>query len=130
MPTFTDNCLDPGFGYENFDGYVRIWNLPRPEGGKLVMRHRWFWELFNGPIPDDKEVDHLCKNRRCCNPNHLRLLERTEHATITNKERYSELRHKGLEMLDAGYSKDEVAIACGRSRGAINLWLRWRNNDQ
>ena len=46
------------------------------ENGKrtMVLIHRAMWEWANGPIPGDLTVDHLCKNRRCGNPAHLRLL--------------------------------------------------------
>lgn len=33
--------------------------------------HRFAYMYFVGPIPDDYEVDHLCKVRHCCNPLHL-----------------------------------------------------------
>lgn len=33
--------------------------------------HRLAWELFRGPIPDGLFIDHLCENKRCCNPEHL-----------------------------------------------------------
>lgn len=120
-------CIDPGFGYENKDGYVRI--SPEHKSNKLVMRHRWFWELQRGKIPEAMELDHICKNRRCCNVNHLQLIDRSTHASNTNKERYAEVRKQGLEMLRLGISKDEVAKVLGRSRGSINLWLRWEKND-
>lgn len=84
----TPLCIDPGFGYENGDGYVRVWDKPKTEGGKLVMRHRWFWETFVSEIPDGYEVDHLCKNRRCCNLDHLQMLKRSEHRSKDNGERY------------------------------------------
>ena len=29
------------------------------------------YELFVGPIPEGKELDHLCKNSLCVNPDHL-----------------------------------------------------------
>ena len=30
------------------------------------------WELHNKQkVPEGQEIDHLCRNRRCCNPNHL-----------------------------------------------------------
>lgn len=87
MPIFTDECLDPGFGYENKDGYVRIWCKPK-KAAPLVMRHRWFWELQKGPIPEGYEINHLCKNRRCCNVNHLECIDGSLHAQKSNKERY------------------------------------------
>lgn len=33
--------------------------------------HRVVWELLNGPIPHGFELDHLCKNSTCVNPDHL-----------------------------------------------------------
>lgn len=37
--------------------------------GRLV--HRLVWEFMRGPIPDGLELDHLCRNPPCCNPDHL-----------------------------------------------------------
>lgn len=52
------------------------------EGGKtrMVLTHRVAWFLTNGPIPADLTVDHVCRNRVCCNPAHLRLLTNLENA--------------------------------------------------
>jgi HNH endonuclease len=33
--------------------------------------HLVTYELFVGPIPEGKQLDHLCKNVICCNPAHL-----------------------------------------------------------
>lgn len=54
-------------------GYATIsWR----EDGKSysVPVHRASWVHTNGPIPDGMVVDHMCRNRRCVNPEHLRLL--------------------------------------------------------
>jgi hypothetical protein len=37
----------------------------------VVYAHRWVWEQLQGPIPDGLEIDHLCRVRRCVNPDHL-----------------------------------------------------------
>lgn len=39
--------------------------------GKWVKTHRWSYEHFVGPIADGLVIDHLCRVRACCNPEHL-----------------------------------------------------------
>jgi len=33
--------------------------------------HRVVWERVVGPIAVGLQLDHLCRNRECCNPSHL-----------------------------------------------------------
>lgn len=40
--------------------------------------HRWAYEFLVGPIPEGMELDHLCRNRGCCNPDHLEPVEPIE----------------------------------------------------
>ena len=44
---------------------------------KRVLVHRFSYELFKGKIPDGLEIDHLCRNRKCCNPQHLEAVTRS-----------------------------------------------------
>jgi hypothetical protein len=39
--------------------------------GHTVKVHRVSFMQFNGYLPPKKHVDHLCRNRRCWNPDHL-----------------------------------------------------------
>lgn len=46
-------------------------------GGNLLT-HRVAYELWKGPIPAGLDIDHLCRNRACCNPAHLEAVTRRE----------------------------------------------------
>lgn len=37
--------------------------------------HRYAWELLVGPIPHGMQLDHLCRNARCVNPDHLEVVD-------------------------------------------------------
>jgi hypothetical protein len=39
--------------------------------GVSKSTHRVSYLTLVGPIPDGLQIDHLCKNRICCNPTHL-----------------------------------------------------------
>ena len=39
--------------------------------GKRKLTHRLAYEEFVGAIPDGATIDHLCRYRRCFNPDHL-----------------------------------------------------------
>lgn len=39
--------------------------------GKQTYVHRWSYERHVGPIPKGMQIDHLCRNRACSNPEHL-----------------------------------------------------------
>ena len=39
--------------------------------GRTVYVHRVLFESAYGPVPEHLELDHVCRNRACCNPIHL-----------------------------------------------------------
>lgn len=40
-------------------------------GGVKKRIHRVIYEMLRGPIPEGMTLDHLCRVRACCNPDHL-----------------------------------------------------------
>jgi hypothetical protein len=61
-----DGCL-PWTGYLDRKGYGRL----KVGNRKEAMAHRVAYELANGRIPEGLTIDHLCRNHRCVNAEHL-----------------------------------------------------------
>lgn len=66
------NCIESKKGITT-NGYSRI-----RVGNKQIQAHRWAWELINGEIPTNLVIDHLCKNKKCIAPDHLRMVTQQE----------------------------------------------------
>lgn len=64
-------CWDFLGGYVARDGYGRI-----GIGDKVYLAHRVAYAELVGPIPEGLDLDHLCRNRQCCNPEHLEPVTR------------------------------------------------------
>ena len=46
--------------------------------GKNYLTHRLAYEWTIGPIPEGLELDHLCRNKKCMNVNHLEAVTHSE----------------------------------------------------
>ncbi len=68
---FWDDCSSEGYG--------RFYVGPHRYGA-----HRVSYEYFVGPIPEGYEVDHLCRNPSCVNPEHLEAVTQEENNRRSN----------------------------------------------
>lgn len=100
-------------GYLNSHGYGQF----RVSPGKLMLAHRFAYELFIDLIPEGMQLDHLCRNRRCVNPSHLEVVD--------NKT--NSLRGVGFAALNA----TKTHCPKGHPYEGDNLGIRkakgWRN---
>ncbi|WP_397334648.1 HNH endonuclease signature motif containing protein [Paenarthrobacter nitroguajacolicus] len=63
-------------------GDCHLWLGARPggyglfflHGTKLVIAHRFAYEQALGSIPQGLQIDHVCRVRRCVNPDHLQVV--------------------------------------------------------
>lgn len=56
-------------------GAGRGGDYPRMKlSGQTVAVHRVMFTNENGYIPGKKQIDHVCRNRRCVNPGHLEMV--------------------------------------------------------
>lgn len=59
----------------NSGGYGYVWDS---EEKRMRPATRVVWELLVGEIPDGYEMDHLCRNPPCVNPDHLEPVTHAE----------------------------------------------------
>lgn len=66
-----DGCWDWLGSHFKATGYA-LFNLKMSDGvWRPTTAHRVAHTIYKGPIPDGLHIDHLCRNRRCVNPDHL-----------------------------------------------------------
>lgn len=84
---FTNTCWE-WEGHVQPDGYGTFAIM-----SKKVPAHRISYLEFVGEIPEGLVLDHLCRNRRCVNPNHLEAvtqqvnLMRGQTMNVLNKDK-------------------------------------------
>lgn len=61
-------------GTLDYKGYGRAMYRNQP----IRFTHRIVWEMLVGPVPEGLELDHLCRVRACCNPDHLEPVTHAE----------------------------------------------------
>ena len=93
-------------------------------GGQQYKAHRVAYELFVGPIPDDHQIDHLCRNTPCVRPDHLDPvlpIENTRRGRNANREMLACMR--GHEYRQGSFYVNKgrrYCLACARIRkGAV-----------
>lgn len=91
-----------------------------------VLAHRFAFEQANGPIPDGLFVDHMCRNKGCINPAHLRAVDPRTNACENNDgvialNAAKQFCHKGhpFDEENTRYLKNggRVCRICHRERG-------------
>lgn len=91
-----DYWVDPTTGcwvwqrYLGAEGYA----LKRRDG-KKIPAHRYYYEMYRGPVPAGLMMDHLCRNRACVNPYHLEPVTAKENAARRDRAK----RKRALRVL-------------------------------
>lgn len=59
---------------------------------KPYLVHRLSYMLTHGKLPDSLELDHLCRNRYCVNPDHLEAV--THKVNMERSKNHTDRKHK------------------------------------
>ena len=107
-----DNCWVWRLSKCSKYGTVKMYN-------KQAYAHRVSYMIFKGEIPENYEIDHLCSNRRCMNPDHLEAVPRKENIKrITQRRTHCKHGHEFTPdniMKGIPYRR---CLACNRIRTA------------
>jgi len=68
--------------------------------GKRRRAHTVSYEMVNGPVPDGLYLDHICRNRGCVRPDHLRPVTHKQ-----NMEHRDKAASKSLPLGVSRYQK-------------------------
>jgi len=92
--------------------------------GKMVYAHRVFYEGYVADIPQGQVLDHLCRNRTCCNPDHIQPVTHAENmrrSRRANCKRGHALTGENLYVAPDG---ERQCRECNRINGRARV-RRW-----
>lgn len=98
-------------------------------GNQAIGAHRLAYLLLRGDIPDGLQVDHLCRNIACVNPDHLEVVTQQENKARKNRATHCPRGHEFSEA-NSYWRRDKSGTSAGtlvrRCRECMTLRARWR----
>jgi hypothetical protein len=89
-------------GPKTSKGYGTVWF-----DGRTHLTHRLSYSVLVGPIPTDKVLDHLCRNRACFNPEHLEAVSYAENTRRGIGPEIARQRMLAVTHCPKGHAYDE-----------------------
>jgi hypothetical protein len=81
-----------------------------PRRKKVTVAHAIVYERHKGPVPDGLELDHLCRNHGCVNPDHLEPVSHLVNVRRGAKTKYGdEVIAEMTRLMDDGVSYRVIA---------------------
>lgn len=115
--------------------------------GKKAYTHRKIFEIINKTIiPNNLFIDHLCRNRNCCNPKHMEIVTNQENVRrgvlgIKNRAKTHcpqghEYTYENTYLIPTTFTKKRYCRMCRRIRSQSQksyhvgrIWIK-NNKDK
>jgi HNH endonuclease len=120
-------------------GYVQVeWKLWNESKCSIRFLHRLAWEKWNGKkMPEGMQIDHLCRNRACMNPNHLEAVSPRENTLRSPTSppainaRKTECKH-GHALSETNTRVDQGKRSCRKCRclSSMAYYARHRKKEK
>lgn len=97
-------------------------------GEHMSYAHRVAYEMEHGPIPEGMMLDHICRNRGCVRPSHLRLATPEQNAqyrvntTPNNQSVYRGVTKRGEGKYIARVRQEQIGTYPTREAAAYAAW--------
>ena len=85
------------------------------QDGLYVYAHRAVYELLVGPIPKGREIHHLCENKLCINPDHLKVVTHQENIQYNPRPKV-QFCPQGHDTFTHGRRSNRTCIMCHNRR--------------
>lgn len=104
----------------------RIWQLAKDDDGygkvtsqgRRTLAHRVAYEHGRGPIPEGLQIDHLCRQPSCVNPDHLEAVTSAENV---RRGLRTKLTREVVEAIRAATgSQVEIGLRYGITQGHVS----------
>ena len=101
--------------------------------GRIVYAHREAYAAVHGPIPEDLQIDHLCRNRGCVNPAHMELVTTAVNVQRGKNSKLSPTKVREIRRLARTHTpRTVIAKRFGVDTSVVGRVIRrqaWSNID-